>query len=237
MPLLYSNMPLSEVVENHTSLIPVINRFGIRLGLGDKTVEVICKENGLDTDFFLTVINTFLNEEYFPERKLQTFHTSQIIDYLTKTNNYYLRFQLPNIERHLNSFISMSAPGNQSLAAIGRFFNSFQSELTTRIQNDANVWFPYCESLNRQLKEKEGVEALAMIPSAGSPVEIEEPIESLLADLKSLMIKHLSGEYEQNLCYAVIFSLSSLEKDIKQHNRIRYRILTPMVSAMEARLE
>ena len=94
MPLVYPNMQMSEVVEEHPSLIPVINRFGIRLGLGDKSVKTICEEYQLDTDFLLTVINTFLNEEYFPERKLQTFHTSQIIDYLTKTNQYYLRYQL-----------------------------------------------------------------------------------------------------------------------------------------------
>ena len=83
---------MSEVVEEHPSLIPVINRFGIRLGLGDKSVKAICEEYRLDTDFLLTVINTFLNEEYFPEKKLQTFHTSQIIDYLTKTNQYYQRY-------------------------------------------------------------------------------------------------------------------------------------------------
>ena len=101
MPLVYPNMQMSEVVEEHPSLIPVINRFGIRLGLGDKSVKTICDEYELDTDFLLTVINTFLNEEYFPEKKLQTFHTSQIIDYLRKTNLYYQRYQIPNIERHL----------------------------------------------------------------------------------------------------------------------------------------
>lgn len=148
-------MQLSEVVEEHPSLIPVINRFGIRLGLGDKSVKTLCEEHSLDTDFLLTVINTFLNEEYFPEKKLQTFHTSQIIDYLTKTNQ-------------------------------------ITSEQRT-----------------------------------------EDTIEALLADLKSIMVKHLSGDYDENLCYAVLFSICSLEKDIKQHNRIRYRILTPMVSAME----
>ena len=67
MPLVYPNMQMSEVVEEHPSLIPVINRFGIRLGLGDKSVKTICEEYQLDTDFLLTVINTFLNEEYFPE--------------------------------------------------------------------------------------------------------------------------------------------------------------------------
>ena len=36
---------MSEVVEEHPSLIPVINRFGIRLGLGDKSVKAICEES------------------------------------------------------------------------------------------------------------------------------------------------------------------------------------------------
>ena len=198
-------MRLSEVVEEHPSLIPVINRFGIRLGLGDASVRVICEAHALDTDFLLTVINTFLNEEYFPEKKLQTFHTSQIIDYLTKTNQYYARYQLPNIERHLNSFISMSAPGNPTLGLIGRFFSE-------RLEKDSLA-----------------IDGLRLT----SERHTEDSIEELLADLKSIMVKHLSGDYDENLCYAVLFSICSLEKDIKQHNRIRYRILMPMTQAME----
>ncbi len=228
MALVYPNMQLSEVVQEHPSLIPVINRFEIRLGLGDKSVSAICNEYTLDTDFFLTVINTFLNEEYFPEKKLRTFHTSQIIDYLTKTNQYYQRYQLPNIERHLGSFISMSTPGNNTLNLIGKFFSSFKEELTTRIRKDEQVWFPYCLSLSEKLHSGPKEELLL-----NSSQPEEDTIEELLADLKSIMIKHLSGEYDENLCYAVIFAVSSLEKDIKQHNRIRYRILMPMVSAME----
>ena len=56
MPLVYPNMQLSEVVEEHPSLIPVINRFGIRLGLGDKSVKTLCEEHSLDTVLLLTVI-------------------------------------------------------------------------------------------------------------------------------------------------------------------------------------
>lgn len=236
MPLVYSNMQLSEVVEIHTSLIPVINRFGIRLGLGDKTVKIICDEYDLDPDFFLTVINTFLNEEYFPEKKLQTFHTSQIVDYLTKTDMYYLRFHLPNIERHLNSFISMSNPDNQSLKLIGKFFASFKEQLTARIEKDTREWFPYCLSVSEKLNKEQVAENADYKISLQVEEHMEDPIEALLTDLKRIMIKHLAGNYDQNLCYAVIFSISSLEKDIKQHNRIRYRILAPMVSSMESYL-
>ncbi len=229
MPLVYTNMRLSEVVEEYPSLIPVLNRFGIRLGVGDKSVKDICGEYKLDTDFLLTVINTFLNEEYFPEKKLQTFHTSQIVDYLTKTNRYYLRYQLPNIERHLTSFISQSAPGNNTLLLIGRFFSSFKEKLIARIQYDETEWFPYCLTLSNKLQYMTDQEALHLFTSDPK----EDAIEELLYDLKSIMVKHLSGEYNENLCYAVIFGINSLERDIKQHNRIRYRILEPMVAAME----
>ena len=86
--------------------------------------------------------------------------------------------------------------------------------------------FGMCEKL---AKDNRKIEPFALI----SREPIEDPIEALLADLKSIMVKHISGEYDENLCYAVIFAISSLEKDIKQHNRIRYRILLPMISAME----
>jgi regulator of cell morphogenesis and NO signaling len=233
MPLVYPDMTMSEVVEEHPSLIPIINRFGIRLGLGDKSAKELCDEHHLDTEFLLTVINTFLNEEYFPEKKLQTFHTSQIIDYLTKTNQYYLQFQLPNIERHLSSFISISMPGNQTLSLIGKFFSSFRNELVSRIENDDHVWFPYCLALSKRLRENTQPLHSTFPPFPHPLKSAEDPIEALLADLKRIIVKHLSGDYNLNLCYAVVSTIYTLEKDIKQHNRIRFRILEPMVAAME----
>lgn len=222
---------MSEVVEEHPSLIPVINRFGIRLGLGDLSVMEICETHALDTDFLLTVINTFLNEEYFPEKKLQSFHTSQIVDYLRKTNNYYGRYQLPNIERHLTYFIKGSTPGNQSLALIGDFFAAFKKEFESRMEYDEKEWFPHCLALSEKLH---GANQFA--PQA-SFRPIEDSIEEQLADLKKIMVKHISGNYDENLCFAVIVSINNLQKDIKQHNRIRYRILVPMMEAMEKKCQ
>ena len=229
MAIVYATMRLSEVVEEHPSLIPVINRFGIRLGLGDKSVRTLCEEHALDTDFLLTILNTYLNEEYFPEKKLQTFHISLLIDYLTKTNQDYLRYQLPNIERQLGYFIQQSPQGNQSLALLGRFFASFKAKLIARIQEDEERRFPYCHQLMKGHLSSE----LAKGPQQPTDHPTDDPIEALLEDLKSIMVKHLTGAFDDNLCYAVLFAICSLEKDIKQHNRIRYRILLPMITSME----
>ena len=59
-----------------------------------------------------------------------------------------------------------------------------------------------------------------------------ESLEEKLRDIKDLMIMHLNGEYEQNLCYAVLVYICNLEKDITQHNRIRNKILMPIVDVL-----
>ena len=106
MALIYRETRLADVIANETSVIPVINRFGINLGTGDATVDAVCRVHNLDTDFFLAILNTFINEGYFPEEKLRGFKASEIIDYLVKTNAYYSRFQLPNIRRHFTMLIN-----------------------------------------------------------------------------------------------------------------------------------
>ena len=58
MALVYPHIQLSEGVEEHPSLIPMINRFGIRLGLGDKSVKMVCGAHGLEPEVRRTVINT-----------------------------------------------------------------------------------------------------------------------------------------------------------------------------------
>ena len=53
MSFINENKILSEVVEKHCELIPVINRFGIRLGLSDNSIRDICYGHGISPDFNL----------------------------------------------------------------------------------------------------------------------------------------------------------------------------------------
>ncbi len=190
---------LSEVVEKHYELIPVINRFGIRLGLSDVSIKDICQTHEINPDFFLVIINTFLNEDYFPEKKLQTFSVHQIANYLKQTDMYYLHVMLPNIERHLNAFVTLSSPKNEQLGLIHKFFQKFKSELINRIETG-------------------GLD--------------DNHTGEMLYDMKQIMIKHLRGNFNDNLCYAVVFSISGLEKDIQMHNHIRNKILKPVIDLL-----
>ncbi len=226
MPLLHPDTRLCDAILHDTSLIPVIARFGIGLGVGDKSIAAVCKEHKLDTDFFVTILNAFINENYFPEKRFHSFYVGSIIDYLTKTNSYYLRFQLPNIERHFARLIESGKGSSNNIELAFRFFDDVHKELLARIESDQQRWFPL---LRERIAQHEGTVEI----DTERELDATDTIEEKLNDLLSLIVKHLAGAYDINLCHAVIFALCSLRNDIEQHNRIRNRILRPVACALQ----
>lgn len=225
MALVTPDTKLCEVIVDEPSVVPVINRFDIVLGVGDRTIKSICKEKGIDTSFFITILNAFIHESFFLENVTGAFNAGDVVDYLRKTNNSYLRNQLPNIERHFAALISRS-DSNNNLPLLFNFYREVKTEIERRIDSD-NQWFDAIISAEQSNSE---------VSVAGNAIQAESDlIEDKLSDLINMFVIHLRGDYDRNLCHAVLFAVISLEKDICQNNRIRNRVLRPLVDALNSR--
>lgn len=225
MALVTPDTKFCEVIVDEPSVVPVINRFDIVLGVGDRTIKSICKEKGIDTSFFITILNAFIHESFFLENVTGAFNAGDVVDYLRKTNNSYLRNQLPNIERHFAALISRS-DSNNNLPLLFNFYREVKTEIERRIDSD-NQWFDAIISAEQSNSE---------VSVAGNAVQAEsDSIEDKLSDLINMFVIHLRGDYDRNLCHAVLFAVISLEKDIRQNNRIRNRVLRPLVDALNSR--
>lgn len=225
MALVTPDTKLCEVIVDEPSVVPVINRFNIVLGVGDRTIKSICKEKGIDTSFFITILNAFIHESFFLENVTGAFNAGDVVDYLRKTNNSYLRNQLPNIERHFAALISRS-DSNNNLPLLFNFYIEVKTEIERRIDSD-NQWFDAIISAEQSNSE---------VSVAGNAVQAEsDSIEDKLSDLINMFVIHLRGDYDRNLCHAVLFAVISLENDIRQNNRIRNRVLRPLVDALNSR--
>lgn len=225
MALVTPDTKLCEVIVDEPSVVPVINRFDIVLGVGDRTIKSICKEKGIDTSFFITILNAFIHESFFLENLTGAFNAGDVVDYLRKTNNSYLHNQLPNIERHFAALISRS-DSNNNLPLLFNFYREVKTEIERRIDSD-NQWFDAIISAEQSNSE---------VSVAGNAIQAEsDSIEDKLSDLINMFVIHLRGDYDRNLCHAVLFAVISLEKDICQNNRIRNRVLRPLVDALNSR--
>ncbi|MDE7159506.1 MAG: helix-turn-helix transcriptional regulator [Muribaculaceae bacterium] len=208
---------LSQIVMQHPGCLPVLQRFGIRLGVGDMTVAEACGSLGIDARFFLAVLNTYLNDDFHPSDALWEESTVPLTEYLEKTDTWYEQVQLPNIRRHFAPLVA-SGRDTGNLSLLGRFFEGLKSELTGRIESDRRLLFPALRGEGAGLGEEEAARLL----------DVDFAIEEKVSDLESFFVIHLTGDYDANLCMAVVSAIFALGRDLRQNNRIRQRILRPL---------
>lgn len=228
MILVNRETKLHDVVIQEPAIVTVLNRFNITLGVGDKTVKQICDGHNLDTSFFLSILNTFINPDFFPEETLKACNISEIVEYLRKANDYYRKFLIPNVEQHFNLLISRSKGGNTNLELMRDFFFEVKAEMLAKIENDTTTLFPDTEKLGAASA------GTGDITPAVIEGEQEDGVEDKLSDLISMIVIHLTGTYDTNLCQAVLFAIINLKKDVGQNNRIRNKILMPLYRAISS---
>lgn len=232
--LFLKDSKISEPIFKDPSVIAVLNRFDIYLGVGDTTIEEICLTKGIDIDLFLAVLNTYMDSNYYPALKSSAEYLKRVVDYLEKTDVFYRDVQLLNIDRHFEVLLrsSKSAKGqNGNIELLNKFYQEVKEELHISIQNDCEYWFP---KLREAISESDGLlktmtfsEPESSIPLPFRNINLEDKIN----DLISFFIIHLRGDYNPNLCHAVVSAIFVLEKDVCQNNRIRERIFRPLCEA------
>lgn len=223
--ILTDSSTLAEAIFATPSLIPVINRFGILLGVGDASVAEVCRRHDIDTEFFLAIVNTFLNDDYFPDTLSGALPLGKVLEYLHLTDRYYAEVQLPNIERHFQALLH-SSPEKNNLPLLQRFFLEMKSELLSCIEFDNLTAFPLIRSILSYGKATAGMSE--SLPDSLARRGVVEKVD----DLSAFFVIHLKGDYNRNLCMAVVSAVFHLSRDIRQNNRIRERILSPALQSL-----
>lgn len=236
MELFNENSKLASVILKDHSLLPVINRLGIQLGFGDKTIRNICEEKGIDLNFFVETINVFHYEAYFPEKRLLDFPVSMVIEYLVKTHRYYIDYLIPENDRLIELFLSASPDESTDNGLVRKFYAKFKEEFVIHINFEEREMFPYILELN-SVTENPAIrnQFTKKYPdfSITSFEKEHSQMDDKMDDLKSIIIKYLPPNYDQNRGNAFLANLFMFEKDLKNHSRIEDHILIPKVKQLE----
>lgn len=228
MDLFKSNDKLFDLVDSNPNLLPVINRFGIRPGFKDKTVAGVCSERNINKDFFLALVNTYNNPDYFPEDELLGFSPVLIVEYLKRTHEHYHRYSLPRLESLLEKLIAGSRSDDLELKMIRSFYEKYKHEFLLHIKDEEENVFPVVIGM------VEGRTTAG--PSAHHSFEKEHTsMEDKLNDLKNLLIKYLAPDYDDNDFNEFLASLFQFERDVIDHSRIEDHILIPQMKRLQER--
>ncbi|MDE5420353.1 hemerythrin domain-containing protein [Labilibaculum sp. DW002] len=229
-------MKLADVIQLNYMLIPVIHRFGINLGFGDKTVAAVCEENEVDLNFFLQLVNAYHDKDYFPKEELQSIPSKDIVTYLKMTHSSYLNEKLSEIEDLIEALQHTETEDEKYILLIRNFYEGYKNELTEHIMHEEEVVFPYVLTVEEICKAGVISEKNQKIYDSFSILKYQDAhddVEEKLMDLKTIMIKYLTPPLNTNLYHKIIQDLFKLEEDLNYHSRIEDKVLTPKVILME----
>ncbi|MBG0781164.1 MAG: hypothetical protein H0S84_02730 [Bacteroidales bacterium] len=236
---IHKDLKMAEVIHMNHHLLPVLNRFDIYLGFGERTVEAVCIDHKVNVDFFLEIVNTFHDSSYFPLRHLQSFKASMLIDYLHKTHAYYLDVKIPEIGRYISEIAQTSDFEEIHRKLLKDFFNQYQHELTNHINKEEQGVYPYVLRLEKALESEDANAETIKELQQYSIIEYEkdhDDVEAKLFDLKNILIKYLPPVHNNKLLNLIVHEIFELERDLNNHGHIEDLILVPIVENMEKEL-
>jgi len=234
--LVTKDMMMAEMIHLNHFTLDIIDRFDMHLGFGNKTIEQICQQYSIPVDFFLEIINAFIDKDYFPQKKLQNFSLEHIINYLKKTHASYHNERIPEIEKLIEQMEKVCYSQKENITLLRKFFEEYKQELENHTNREDKVVFPYAERVNNSYQKGSPTpDDLAEIKkySMKQFEEEHDDIEEKLYDLKNIIIKYLPPAKNQELCRKLLFALFALEKDINDHSRIEDKVLIPKVTELE----
>jgi regulator of cell morphogenesis and NO signaling len=231
------NTNLADIIHCNYLLLPILNRFDIQLGFGDKTVKEVCKEHNINIDFFLEIVNSFHDPDYFPQAHLQAFSLKIIINYIKKAHIYYLDYKVPQIEALIHHITELTGNDNKrAFSLIEQFFGEYKNELKAHILDEENRIHPYVLALESAYLSK-NIEENHRRMVHENPIEKyaaeHSNIEDKLYDLKTLIIKYLPPSTDYTLSNTLLIELFRLERDLNDHSRIEDKVLIPKVQHIE----
>ncbi len=214
---------LYDVVCEDFNLLCVVARFGIDCGFGDKTIKQICKERNIDCNTFLAVVNFHTKAQQYSSPSV-SLSIKTLCEYLQNSHSYYLNFILPNIRRKLIEALG-ALSGNEAAFMILKFYDEYSAFVRRHMEKEEREVFPYVDALLQGKKVKPiGLEISLMHRS---------PIETKLADLKSLIIKFYDGKADRELLTSVLYDIFLFEQDLVSHCRMETVLFADEVKRLE----
>ncbi len=222
---------LSDLLMENHFLIFVVENFGIRLGLQDKTIEQVCKEYNIDLAIFIAILLTHQNPKtniidiFDIDLLLQSPSKIEVIlQYLDKSHACFVNYIIPEIAESI-SLMSDNSTVN-GIKFVKEFFDVYRDEVVQHFDYETNTAFPYIRSL---IQHTDASENYSVSDYKTGHSNIEEKLE----DLKTLLIKHLPEDGSSIHRRKILDLLFHLERDMTLHAKIENEILVPVVEQLE----
>ena len=213
--LFTGRMKMADMIASNYDLILMLPRFGIPLGFGEKSVKEVCRECGVDDNFFLTICNIYTFDDYRPDdEELSRIERPMVVEHLRASHRYYIEERLPHLQHHLDHIADgVGAMAETSATILRKYFAD------------------YCREVKEHVRHEEKNLA-ALLAGSGTAIsehyqKSHDNIKDKLGDLTQIIYKYIPGERLNEEMMELVFDILQLSRDLEKHAEIEELLLAP----------
>lgn len=213
------NDSLRDIITENNDILMVLCRFDISLGFGDNTVEQACRDNNVDIDTFLAVVNIISGKRW----EAYKISLPSLIGYLRKSHEHFIDYSLPLIKKMLIEGIHQTTPSEISIH-IMNFFDNYVAEVRKHMEYENDVIFKHVENLiEGNLEDRLKVSEFS---------HSHEHTAGKLNDLKELFV-YQYNQQNNELINNALYQILRCGKELMEHCNIENKLLFPNITLLE----
>ena len=210
---------MALLISGDSALLQVISCFGLRLGFGNRTVQEVCDEAGVDCATFLTVVNFVADGFSRIDANYDQLSLVQLVDYLRQAHVYFLKYLLPDIRSKLQKAVASSKDKVSQL--ILSSFDEYAEEVKKHMDYEDNKVFTYVEDLVGGCS----IENYKITTYS----KHHDLVSDRLTELKSLLVKYTPADVDRYLLTSALLDIYACEKGLEWHCKIEDYLFSPAV--------
>lgn len=215
-----------RLIGDNYSNLQVTIRFGLPLGVGDKSVQEVCEAHHVDARTFLTVVN-FIAEGFTQMKDVNNeISVASLLHYLRQSHIYFLELCLPDIRRKLLDIIHIYSKDISFL--ILRLFDEYAKDVHLHMQYEENTVFKYVNDLVGG-----GVPTNYKISTFSKH---HDAVGEKMTEFKNILIKYCSEHTDSNILNEVLLHIYMCEEGLDLHCKIEDYLFVPAILNLEKRI-
>ncbi len=233
---IHASMKMADLIQSDFELLAVVQRLKIPFGFKGKSIEVVCRDQGINLDFFLNLARWFHERDFSHKEILMDHPVHWLVGYLRSTHSCYVQHQIPHIEAEIMQLEKSDHARGNNMELMLRFFREYIAEFTAHIELEEQKVFPYILQLEENLQSDEPSPeflALSRQYSIRHFLEGHSDIEVKLSDMRNILLKYMVPPTDNCSFTNVLIEIFRLGKDLDDHTLLEDKVLIPKVLKME----
>lgn len=231
-PLISADDQVADIVIGHPILLESLLRMGFKTGWKNLSIKDLCSGSSMGAELCIELLTLTLKEDYRP-KKLGRYDMFPLTDYYCKSVSA-IKEWLKVIEHHISH---LSANGVEPVLSLFCNYEQMLVQKADKIEGElpntlTSLYEIYYSPTSAPLDERILSTATELTHKEAGKLTCGE-----LEDLISLLLRHTTLQTNELSFCATIHQLSKLHSNIESLERIRTRMLYPLVADMTRQIK